>query len=162
MQDFPTVSRMPGADGLLDADAFEPGEVAGMRSAGWILIATAALGVVGWILRRGSPPLSSAVDLFLGTQMLRLRHNWRAWALVRAWIGIAVGAFICAASVAGGGAAAATLGLGQAAYAGSILALLFGMPTMNRVMVGRIVFAVSLALTLIGIALALTTAAIPR
>lgn len=87
MQEFPSFSRMPGAGGVLEVEAFEPGEIAGMRSAAWILIATALLGLVGWLMTPGMPPLTSAIDLFLGIQLLRLGHNWRAWAVVRAWIG---------------------------------------------------------------------------
>jgi hypothetical protein len=53
MQDLPTISRMPGADGALDVDAFEPGEIAGMRSAGWILVGMGSLNLLG-VLRRPS------------------------------------------------------------------------------------------------------------
>lgn len=160
MQDFPTISRMPGADAALDAEAFEPGEVAGMRSAGWILVATAALGVIGWALRPGSPPFASAIDLFLGVQLLRLRHNWRAWALVRAWIGIVVAVvIIAAAATAPGGVSAAALGLGLGAYAGSLLLLLFGVPTLKRVIAGRILFAVSVVMSILGFVFAVAAAA---
>jgi hypothetical protein len=153
MEDFPTLSRMPGSDNAFGAEAFEPGEIAGMRSAGVILLATAALGLLGWVVQPGSPPLAAMVDIFLGVQLLRLRHNWRAWALVRAWIGIALGAVLGMAGVFGsGGPAAATLGLGQIAYAGSLLLLLFGAPTMRRVLVGRVVFGLSIVLTTAGIA----------
>jgi hypothetical protein len=49
MSDFSTIS--PTAAVTTAEDAFEPGEVAGMRSAGWILLMTAGLGVIGWIVK---------------------------------------------------------------------------------------------------------------
>ena len=155
---------MPGAGGVLDVEAFEPGEIAGMRSAAWILVATAALGALAWVATRTSPPFTSAIDLFLGIQLLRLRHNWRAWAMLRAWIGLAIAAAICISSIAGSAGAATAaagvvLGLGQGTYAGSLLLLLFGVPSMQRVTLGRIVFAVSILLTIVGIVLMMFAAA---
>ena len=81
--------------GLLDNDVagvgeFDSGEIAGMRSAAWILLATAGINLLAWIVRRnGIPPLGILVDVFLGVQLLELRHGWRAWALVRAGVGAA-------------------------------------------------------------------------
>jgi len=75
MDDFPAISRMPGGDTSSAAD-FEPGELAGMRSAAWILLLSAGLALLGWIARpASSPPLSSLIDLFLGIQLLRLKHS---------------------------------------------------------------------------------------
>lgn len=157
---FPTFSRIPGAEDVLDAGAFDAGEIAGMRSAGWILVASAGLGALGWLFRPGNPPIASAIDLFLGVQLLRLRHNWRAWAMFRAWIGTAIAVVLCAAALFGrGGAAAAALALAEAAYAASLLLLLFGTPSLKRVILGRIVFAASAVLMLLGIVLAAAAAA---
>ena len=157
MSDFSTIS--PTAEIVTPEDAFDPGEIAGMRSAGWILVVTAALGVLGWLLRPSNPPLTSVVDLFLGVQLLRLRHNWRAWAMVRAWLGLAFAVGVGFASITRpGGAVVLVLSLSQAAYAASLLVLLFGVPTMRRVIAGRVVFAASVVLLVVGMAGAIAIA----
>ena len=165
MQDFPSFSRTPGVTGVLDMEAFEPGEVGGMRSAAWILIATGVLGVLMWAAAPSGPPVVGLVELFLGVQLLRLRHTWRAWAMLRAWIGLAIAAVVCASAFAGSGAAAAAValsGLGQATYAGiASTMLLFGVPTMKRVNAGRIVFCLSIVFT-IAAAVSMTVAELPQ
>jgi hypothetical protein len=141
--------------GLLDSDVvgvsdFDAGEVAGMRSAAWILLATAGINFLAWALRRnGFPPFTSLVDVFLGVQLLHLRHSWRAWALVRAGVGaalavlVALGGFV----VSTGGLGTSILGLGTLAYCGSLFLLLFGRPSTTRVLAGRLVFGLSVVLT---------------
>ena len=80
VDDLSALSRAPGSVGVLDPDAFDPGEISGMRSAAWILLATAALGLLAWTALPG-PPIVSIVDLFLGVQLLRLRHSWRPFGM---------------------------------------------------------------------------------
>ena len=163
MHDFPSFSRTYGATSVLDAEAFEPGEIGGMRSAAWILIATGVLAFLVWAAAPSGPPVAGLVDLFLGVQLLRLRHTWRAWAMLRAWIGLAIAVITCASAFAGSGAAAATValsGLGQATYVGSLLLLLFGVPTMKRVHAGRIAFGISVVFT-IAAAVFMTIAGFP-
>ncbi len=155
MDDFPMASRMPGSEGALSAEEFDPGEIAGMRSAGVILLATAALGLLVWMVRPTVAPVAVIVDGFLGVQLLRLRHSWRAWALVRAWIGLGLGTVIALVGAFGSGLGAAVLGLSQVAYAGSLLLLIFGVPTMKRVRAGHLLFALSILLTIAGVALSL-------
>jgi hypothetical protein len=158
MTDFPTLARMPGSEDAFGAEDFDPAEIAGMRSAGVILLATATLGLLVWIIKPTGLPVTGIVDIFLGVQLLKLRHSWRAWALVRAWVGIALGAGVALIGVFGSGGAAGTIvGLGQIAYAASLLLLLFGVPTMRRVLAGRVVFGLSIVLTTAGITLVLAS-----
>ena len=54
-----------------------------------VLLTTAGLQVV---LALFGAPLSFTIviDIFLGVQLLRAHHSWKLWALVRAWVGIAL------------------------------------------------------------------------
>jgi hypothetical protein len=146
--------------GLLDSDVvgvsdFDAGEVAGMRSAAWILLATAGLNALAWALQRsGFPPVALLVDVFLGVQLLHLKHNWRAWALVRAGFGAAIGLLLTLGALTAG--PIVLVGLGQLAYCGSLFLLLFGHPSSKRVLAGRLVFGLSAVLTIAGAAFALT------
>jgi hypothetical protein len=141
--------------GLLDSDVvgvsdFDASEVAGMRSAAWILLATAGLSFLSWgVQRNGFPPFTSLVDVFLGVQLLHLRHSWRAWALVRAGIGAALGLVLTLGGVfvSTGPVATSAFGMGQVAYCGSLFLLLFGRPSATRVLACRLVFGLSVVLT---------------
>jgi len=150
-----TISQLSEHDVITGSD-FDAGEISGMRSAAWILLVTFALNVLVWALQRGGfPPVASLVDLFLGVQLLRLKHNWRAWALVRAGLGAAFALFIVlsglfASSAVGLGTS--ILGAGQLAYCGSLFLLLFGSPSMSRVYAGRALFGLAFVLTLVGAA----------
>jgi hypothetical protein len=161
MTDFdgiPTLTRMPGSDSVFSEDAYDPAEIAGMRSAAWILLATAGLTITALLFGSKSLPISALVDGFLGVQLLRLRHSWRSWAMFRAWIGIVLGLFIAVGGLAGPAPLAGlALGVGQVTYSASLLLLLFGIPTMKRVILGRIVFGVSLVFMIAGIVIAAVT-----
>jgi len=144
--------------GLLDDDVagvseFDAGEIAGMRSAAWILLATAGINLLAWLVRRnGIPPLGILVDVFLGVQLLKLRHGWRAWALVRAGVGAAIGLVLTVGGffASTGPVVTSTIGVGQLAYCSSLFLLLFGHPSSERVRAGRLVFALSVVLTVAG------------
>jgi hypothetical protein len=143
---------MPGSDSAIAADDFDPGEVAGMRAAGWILLATAVLAAAGWLLGGTRAPLTAIVDVVLGVQLLRLRHSWRAWAMLRAIVAIVIALVVVASSLA---TQSATTGMAvmfaaQLADAGSLLLVLYGRPTVKRVRAGWAAFAVSLVLSVAG------------
>src|SRR5215208_4459620 len=152
MADFPTLSRMPGSDSALGADDFDPGEVAGMRTAGWILVASAAIELLTWLMNRNAfGIIGVAADVVLGIQLLRLRHSWRAWTMLRAALGVGVGALIVVGGLIGSNPTAiVAVGIGQIAYCGSLFLLLYSRPTPRRVLLGRIVFAVSMVLLFTG------------
>ena len=100
------------------------------------------------------------VDIFLGTQLLRLRHSWRAWAMVRAALGVVIGAFgivigFLALGVGGIPGRPAPLPrlmvvAGVTAYCASLLLLLYSRPTLRRVRLGQLVFAASVLLVVAG------------
>lgn len=150
--------------GLLDADVagvgeFDAGEIAGMRSAAWILLATVGINLLVWVVRRnGFPPVAILVDVFLGVQLLELKHNWRAWVLVRAGIGAAIGLLLIVGFwfSSTGPVVILMSGLSQLAYCGSLFLLLFGHPSLKRVRAGRLVFGLSVCLTVASFAFALT------
>jgi heme/copper-type cytochrome/quinol oxidase subunit 4 len=157
MDDFPAISRMPGGDTSSAAD-FEPGELAGMRSAAWILLLSAGLALLGWIARpASSPPLSSLIDLFLGIQLLRLKHSWRSWVLLRAGLGglLSLWVIVMAVGAPVGAVGLIMLAFGQLAYCGSLFLLLLGTPPAQRVTMGRIVFGLAIVLTISGVVLSL-------
>ena len=127
--------------------AFDPGEVAGMRSAGVILLLGAAVTILAWASRPVGVPVSILIDVFLGVQLLRLKHSWRAWAMLRAALGgllaiVGVGGLILGAAPA----SAVLAGTGSIAYCAAILLLLVGAPTSVRVRVGQAVFALAVVL----------------
>ena len=144
--------------GLSNADVgsvveFDSGEIAGMRSAAWILLATAAINVLVWLLQRnGLPPFTSLIDAFLGVQLLHLKHSWRAWALVRAGFGGALVLVVIAIALMASSPLVAVLaiGVGQFAYCASLFLLLLGRPSIGRVVAGRVVFGVAVVLYLVG------------
>lgn len=139
--------RLPGSDSALAADEFDPGEVAGMRSAALILLVTAGVTVALWAVTRQGLPIAAAIDVFLGVQLLRLRHSWRAWAMLRAGVGLVVGGFALLAALFGGlSPALALVVFGNIAYCGSLLLLLFGSPTRPRVLAGRATFGIAVVL----------------
>ncbi len=150
MEDFPTISRMPGAAGVLETEIFDPAEIAGMRAAGWILAGTAAVSLLGWLVAPSALVLLSLADLFLGVQLLRLRHTWRGWAMLRAWGGVAIGLALSISAIVNAAVGGLVLGVGQGAYSASLLLLLFGVPSMRRVTFGKITFAVSIILIIVG------------
>ena len=124
-----------------------------MRSAAWILLATAGINLLAWVVRRnGIPPLGILVDVFLGVQLLELRHGWRVWALVRAGVGAALGLVLTLGGffASTGPVVTSTIGVGQLAYCSSLFLLLFGRPSSKRVLAGRLVFALSVVLTVAG------------
>ena len=160
MNQFTYGSRMPGSDSAFAADDFEPGEIAGMRSAGWILLVSAALTLLDAIVIAPSPAvLSFFIDVFLGVQLLRLRHSWRAWALLRAGVGLLFGVLVLLGGLVAPSAGASLLGLGQLCYCGSLWLLLFGTPTSKRILAGRVAFGASVVLIGAAIVLLMQTRA---
>lgn len=154
MADSPTFSRMPGSDDL--PEAFDVHEVAGMRTAGWILLATAAVTLLSWaVVRTALPSPAILIDAFLGAQLLRRRHSWRAWALLRSGLGLLIsGLAIWNGLSAGSAALGLTVsGVGQMAYCLALLLLLLGVPTARRIVLGRITFGIAVVLILLGGAL---------
>jgi hypothetical protein len=146
MSDYPRLSRIAGGWVDLPEAAFDAGEVTGMRTAGIILLSMATANVAAWLIANVGVPLEILIDVFLGVQLFRLRHSWRSWALVRAWIGIVLGCVIVAAQfvIETGTSAIGLAGLGQLAFSSSLLLLLHGRPSASRVLLGRVVFACSL------------------
>jgi hypothetical protein len=148
MAEFPTVARMPGGYSDLDADDFEPGVVKGLRTAGLVLLVFAGLEVAVWAFG-ARPSFTVIVDVFLGVQLLRLRHSWKLWALVRSWVGLALAGLAMLASFADG--LSTTIGLGagaQVAYSGSVILLLTGVPSPRALLIGRICFVLAVVLYL--------------
>jgi len=137
------------ADG---SDTFEAGEIAGMRTAGWILLITAAINLLATLFTGIVTTLAGAVvDVALGIQLLRLRHSWRAWVLVRAGIGAVLGVLICVGGLTQQSSMPTVIfGLGQIVYCGSLFLLVLGTPTPRRVGLGRVVFGVSVLLLFTG------------
>jgi len=123
-----------------------------MRTAGWILLVTAAINLLASLFTGIVTTLVGAVvDVLLGVQLLRLRDRWRVWVAVRAGIGAALGVFICVGGVMQpGNTPTVIFGLGQIVYCGSLFLLVLGTPTPWRVGLGRIVFAVSVILLFAG------------
>jgi putative membrane protein (TIGR04086 family) len=134
----------------------EDGADRGMKTAGRILLTTAGIGVVAWLVEQRGLPFSSGIDLFLGIKMLQRAHSWRSWVMVRSWVGVA-GALFAGAMIAFGDLSAwsgpLAVSLGALAYSVSLLLLLSGMPTQRRVQVGRLTFAGAVILMLAGIVL---------
>ena len=153
MDDYPKFSRMPGSDvGLTEAD-FDPGEVSGMRSAGIVFLVSAVTGVAWWLLAGTGLPLGIIGQLFLGVQMLRLRHNWRSWAMLGAGLGVLLGAGISVnlvvsqnRTLAGASAAFSVIAINT-----SVLLFLVGNPSKGRVLGGRILFGIAVLLSIISI-----------
>ena len=129
--------------------AFDPAEIAGMRTAAVILGGMAALQVAAWVRGQPGAIVGAAVDAFLAVQLFRLRHSWRAWTMVRAAIGLLLGALTIVAQIAStrGTMWGLMLGLAQCLYGASLFVLLYGTPTVGRVRTGRVVFIASLAAT---------------
>lgn len=152
MSETPVFARIPGSDGLGASEHVDAGEIAGMRTAGWILLVTAAINLLASLFTAVATTLLGAVvDVVLGVQLLRLRHSWRAWVLVRAGIGAVLGFFICVIGLTEPGRTPTViLGLGQIVYCASLFLLVYGTPTPRRVGLGRIVFAVSVVLLFAG------------
>ena len=153
LAELPLERTRDGVVDVVDVEPFDEGEIAGMRTAGWILLATVAINLLTFVMRRTSiPPLATLVDLFLGVQLLRLKHSWRAWALVRAGIGGALSLVVIAAAALQSppAVAASAIVIGQLAYCGSLFLLLSGRPSMRRVVAGRVVFGVAIVLWLTG------------
>ena len=147
MADMLTLGTAPASG----TEEFDPAEIVGMRTTAWILFANACLNLVLFLAGAGGSPLQVPVDVFLGVQLLRLRHSWRAWVLLRAFLGLLIGVF----ALIGGLStrtpfAGAMVGAGAIGFPASLLALLYGRPTMQRVRIGQVTFAVSLLLILAG------------
>ena len=137
MADFPTIARMPGGYSDPNAADFEPGVVKGLRTAGLMLLVFAGLQIAVWVLG-AAPSIAVIIDVFLGVQLLRLRHSWKLWALVRAWAGLA---FAVLSLVAVELSVPTGLGVGaQVAYSGSLILLLTGVPSERAVLRGRVGF----------------------
>jgi hypothetical protein len=142
---------MPGSDGALASDDFEPGEIAGMTSAGWILVAGAVLASIGALVSRNPWALTEiGIDSVLGFKLLRLRHSWRAWAMARALIGAAIGVLVLVTPSRTFGIGGAAYELGQVGYCVALLLLLYSRPSARRVKVGRLMFVAAIALVFIG------------
>jgi hypothetical protein len=127
-------------------------EISGMRTAGWILLVTAAINLLASLFTGIVTTLAGAVvDVLLGVQLLRLQHSWRAWVVVRAGIGAVLGVFICVSGLMqAGNTLTVIFGSGQIVYCASLVLLVFGTPTARRVQLGRVVFAVSVILLFAG------------
>ena len=137
MPEYQTLFDGPNAIALGDSD-FTPGEIAGMRTAGVVLLADGIASLAVSVLTR-EPQWFGLVDCFLGVQLLRSHHSWRSWAILRAGLG-ALGAAIGLASGLVSGIAPGTLLalLAVLLYCGSLLLWLYGSPSRRRVMVGWI------------------------
>jgi hypothetical protein len=145
MSDFPSFARMPGSDSAVGSDDFEPTVISGLRTSGIILLITAAVDLLSGFAA-ASLYAGAIVNSILGVQLLRLKHSWKLWALIRAFVGIA-GALVAAVLAASSLvwiAAAATL-----AYCGALILLLMGVPSPRAILGGRLLFAVSVGLSLV-------------
>ncbi len=129
-------------DGAPAAETFDRNEVSGMQSAGFLLLAMAGLVFVGWLFGHAALPMAVVIDIFLGLQLLRRRHSWRSWALLRGWLGLPIGLLI---AIDGAGPSGLLIGIGHIVYSGSLLLLLFGQPSAKRVRAGRVAAFVSFA-----------------
>jgi hypothetical protein len=131
------------------SEEFDRDEIAGMRSAGIILLISAAVTLLVFALTRTGLPMAAGVDVFLGVQFLRLRHSWRAWAMLRAGVGVVSGAVLVVVSVVSSSqpVSGALAWLGQVAYCSSLLLLLYGSPSSRRVWAGRLSFAGAAVIT---------------
>jgi hypothetical protein len=127
-------------------------EITGMRTAGWILLVTAAINLLATLFTGFVTTLVGAVvDVVLGVQLVRLRHSWRAWVVVRAGIGAVLGVLICVGGLLQPGRTPTViLGSGQIVYCASLFLLVLGTPSQRRVGLGRVVFGVSVVLLFAG------------
>jgi hypothetical protein len=155
---------MPGGYSDLDADAFEPSVVKGLRAAGLALLVFAGIQVALWLFG-GLLSLSILVDAFLGVQLFRLRHSWKLWALVRAWGGILLAVVGFATSRVD---LVVLVGLqvgAQLAYCVALILFLTGTPSSGRLLTGRASVILALVLLVAAVFWATThpvTAAITR
>jgi hypothetical protein len=155
-----TMSRMPGGYSDSAAD-FDPAVLQGLKAAGVVHLVFAVLQLAVWAVG-ATPSFTVIVDVILGVQLLRLRHSWKLWALIRAWVTMVLATFSLLAFVASGfsvllGVAAAV----QLTYAGSVILLLTGVPSSRALLVGRVgsVVAVILFLLFVFWSVALTPVA---
>lgn len=153
MSDFAAVSLNPGADS--PAEEFDPGERAGMRAAGWILLANAVVTVAMLVVTLTAAGMVSAiVDVIIGTRLLKLRHSWRAWAMLRAAVGMVLGllAIFGMPAIQEPLRVGVFLGaIGQWLYGGAILMLLAGRPAPPRVRLGLGGFALAVLFVAAGV-----------
>ncbi len=134
-------------ESALPEPGFDPGEVAGMRSAGIILLLGAALTILAWAFRPAGLPVTVLIDIFLGIQLLRLKHSWRAWAMLRSALGGLFALVGVGGSILGGAPAVVVMaGTSSIAYCVAVLLLLAGTPTTTRVRVGQGTFALAVIL----------------
>jgi uncharacterized membrane protein YdcZ (DUF606 family) len=147
MADYQTLFEDPRTIDSLGASGFTEAELAGMRSAGIILLVTGSITAAMWFFTDAGFGVSSMIDWFLGLQLLRLHHSWRAWVLVRAAVGVAVGVLNVAASADVGTSPTGVLVcIGQLAYCAALFFLLYGTPSARRVLAGQCLCGVCLLL----------------
>ncbi len=139
MADYQTLFEEPRTIDALGATGFTEAELAGMRSAGIILLVAGSITAATWFFTDAGFGASSLIDCFLGLQLLRLHHGWRTWVLVRAAVGVLVGVLVVLASAVAGTSAASgvMVGIGQLAYGAALFFLLYGTPSARRVLAGQ-------------------------
>ena len=119
-----------------------------MSSAAIILLLMALLAIGGWVVSDIPLSAGTVIDIALGILLLKRHHSWRIWVLVRAGLGLVIGAVILLASAMADPVSpkAVMIGLGQCAYCGALFLLLYGTPVAWRVLAGRCLSALAFAL----------------
>jgi hypothetical protein len=132
-------------------EQFDRGEIAGMRTAAWILFSNAALTILAALFGSAdATAIQIPIEILLGVQLYRLRHSWRAWTMLRAAAGVVLGGLALTFGVVATPAATVLLGLGGIFYSAALLLLLYSRPTMQRVYIGRAAFGLSALLLFAG------------
>jgi hypothetical protein len=145
--DSPEISRIPSGYAAATADSFEPTVVQGMRAAGVVLLVSAGLSLIAAAVGGAAGGLS-IVDIVLGVQLLRLRHSWKLWALIRAWGGVALLTLIVLANLSVLGLSAVPVLGATWASAAAIILFLTGVPTKQRIVMGWVSIALSVLVTI--------------